>query len=55
VALVGFYNAHFKQTNGRLVVAGAVPVARRAFDLSGLASVLTIADTVEAALKLLKE
>jgi anti-anti-sigma factor len=55
VALVGFYNAHFKQANGKLVVAGAAPVAKRSFELSGLASVLTAADTVEAALKLLKE
>ena len=51
VAMVGYYNAHFQQAGGRLVVAGAPPIARRSFELSGLASVLTLADSAEAALK----
>ena len=55
VAMVGYYNAHFKQAGGRLIVAGATPVARRSFELSGLAAVLTMADSAEEALKQLVE
>ncbi|GEM_PF-2514334 len=51
VAMVGFYNAHFRQSGGTLVVAGAPSAALRSFELSGLASVLDLADSVEAALK----
>jgi anti-anti-sigma factor len=51
VALVGYYNAQFKQAGGKFVVAGATVVARRSFELSGLASVLTMVDSTEAALK----
>ncbi len=51
VALVGYYNAQFKQAGGKLVIAGAAPVARRSFELSGLAKVLNLADSTEAAVK----
>jgi len=55
VALVGYYNAHFRQAGGRFIVAGAPPVAKRSFELSGLAVVLTMADSAEEALKQLVE
>ena len=51
VAMVGYYNAQFKQVGGKLVVAGAPPVARRSFELSGLASVVTMVDSVDEGVK----
>ena len=51
VAMVGYYNANFRHAGGRLVVAGAPTIAKRSFELSGLAGVLTMADSTEAAVK----
>ncbi len=49
VALIGFYNAQFKQAKGKLVIAGANTPAQRALELSGLTQVVASEDTVEAA------
>lgn len=54
VALIGFYNAQFKGAKGKLVIAGASSAARRSFELSGLASVLTLAEGLGKALEMLK-
>jgi anti-anti-sigma factor len=52
VALVGYYNAQFKQSGGQLIVTGASQGgAQRPFELSGLVEVITMADTVEAAIR----
>ena len=51
VALIGFYNAQFKQAKGKLVVSGATSPAQRAIELSGLDKVINTADTVDDALE----
>jgi anti-anti-sigma factor len=51
VALIGFYNAQFKQARGRMVVSGATSPAQRALELSGLTAVINSADTVEQAME----
>jgi anti-anti-sigma factor len=51
VALIGFYNAQFRQAKGKLVIAGATTPAQRALELSGLMEVVTSADDVEGALE----
>jgi anti-anti-sigma factor len=53
VALIGFYNAQFKQAKGKFVIAGATTPAQRALELSGLTQVVASADTVDAALELI--
>ncbi len=54
VALVGFYNAQFKQAKGKFVVCGATTPAQRALELSGLTEVITSVPTLEEALELFK-
>lgn len=52
VALVGYYNAQFRQAGGRLIISGAKQgAALRPFELSGLVEVIHMADTVESAIK----
>jgi len=50
VALIGFYNAQFKQAKGKLVIAGARTPAQRALELSGLTQVVASEDTLEDAI-----
>ena len=54
VALVGFYNAQIKQAKGRLIIAGPTSAPRRRFELSGLASVIHMAEDTESALEMMK-
>jgi len=54
IALIGFYNAQFKQAKGRFVVAGATSPAQRALELSGLTEVVTTARTLNEALEMFK-
>lgn len=51
IALVGYYNAQFRQSGGTLLVAGASSPARRAFELSGLDQVITLCASLEDALR----
>ena len=54
VALVGFYNAQFKQADGKFVVAGASAPAQRAFELSGLDKVVSLYASADEAVKAVK-
>jgi anti-anti-sigma factor len=51
VALIGHYNARFREARGRLVLTGAAGAARRALELSGVAATLETAASVDEALE----